>query len=202
MKIAKNSLLAGAASLLLFGTMAVAQSGRNSNMSSAVTTADRSFMDKAAQGGMAEVELGQLAEQNAQSQEVKDFGKRMVTDHTKANDQLEQVASKEAVKLPTTLDAKDQETKDHLSKLHGAAFDRAYMQDMVADHKKDVAEFKRESTSAHSPDLKDWVSGTLPTLESHLQEAEKIAPSVTGSAMSKNSGAMTNGSSNTMAKKQ
>ncbi|MGB8887650.1 MAG: DUF4142 domain-containing protein [Candidatus Korobacteraceae bacterium] len=201
MKITKNSLLAGAASLLLFGTMVLAQSGRNSNMSSAVTPADRSFMDKAAQGGMAEVELGQLAEQNGQSQQVKDFGKRMVTDHTKANDQLEQVASKEAVKLPTTLDAKDQETKEHLSKLKGAAFDKAYMRDMVADHEKDVAEFKREATAAHSPDLKDWVTTTLPTLESHLQEAEKVAPTVTGSAMSKNSGAMNNGSSNTMAQK-
>lgn len=201
MKIAMNSLLAGAAALLLFGTMAVAQSSKNSNMNGAVTSADRNFMDKAAQGGMAEVELGQLAEQNGQSQEVKDFGKRMVTDHTKANDQLKQVASKEAVKLPTTLDAKDQETKEHLEKLHGAAFDKAYMHDMVADHEKDVAEFKRESTAAHSPDLKDWTTSTLPVLESHLHEAEKIAPTVTGSAMSKNSGAMSNGSNSTMAQK-
>ena len=75
------------------------------------------------------------------------------------------------------------------------------MQDMVADHEKDVAEFKRETTAAHSPDLKDWASSTLPTLESHLQEAEKIAPSVTGSAMSKNSGAMNSGSNSTMAQK-
>jgi putative membrane protein len=200
MNILRNSLLASAASLLLFGSMAMAQSSMKSNMNPAVTPADRHFMDKAAQGGMAEVELGQLAEKNAASQEVKDFGKRMVTDHSKANDQLKQVASKEGVTLPTTLDAKDQATLDHLSKLQGAAFDRAYMRDMVADHKKDVAEFKQESTSAHSPDVKDWASSTLPTLESHLQEAEKVAPSVGATTMGKNSGAMNN-SSNTMAQK-
>ena len=176
----------------------MAQSGMKANMSSSVTTSDRHFMDKAAQGGMAEVELGQLAEKNAQSQQVKDFGKRMVDDHSKANDQLKQVASKEAVNLPTTLDAKDQATLDHLSKLHGAAFDKAYMHDMVMDHEKDVAEFKRESQDAHSPDLKSWASNTLPTLESHLQEAKKIAPTVNATTMGKNAGAMNN-STSTMA---
>ena len=97
---------------------------------------------------MAEVELGQLAEQNGQSQEVKDFGKRMVTDHSKANDELKQVAEKEDVTLPTTLDAKDQATKERLEKLHGAAFDKAYMHDMVMDHKADIAEFKHEEASS------------------------------------------------------
>ena len=144
-------------------------------------------MDKAAQGGMAEVELGQLAEQNASSQAVKDFGKRMVDDHSKANDQLKQLASQKGVGLPTGLDAKDQTTKDRLSKLQGDAFDKAYMQDMVMDHKKDVAEFKHESMSAQDPDLKSWAGETLPTLQSHLQEAEKIAPQTKSSTMGKNS---------------
>ncbi len=135
-------------------------------------------MDKAAQGGMAEVELGQLAEQNAQNPNVKAFAKRMVDDHSKANDQLKQLAAQEGVSLPTTLDAKDQATKDRLSKLQGAAFDKAYMHDMVMDHKKDVAEFKHESTAAKTPALRDWAQQTTPTLESHLQEAEKVAPQV------------------------
>jgi putative membrane protein len=163
-----------------------------------VPTADRTFMDKAAQGGMAEVELGQLAEQNGQSQEVKEFGKRMVTDHTKANDELKQLAQQKGVALPTTLDKKDEATKERLSKLQGATFDQAYMRDMVMDHKKDVAEFKRESTSAHDPDLKNWAGQTLPTLESHLQQAEKIAPTTKGGkTMSKSSGGMNNSSDTT-----
>ncbi len=143
-----------------------------------VPASDRSFMYKAAQGGMAEVELGQLAQQNAENANVKAFGQRMVTDHSKANDQLKQVAAQQGVSLPATLDAKDRATKARLEKLHGAAFDKAYMQDMVTDHKKDVAEFKHESTTAKTPALKDWVQQTEPTLESHLQEAEKVAPQV------------------------
>jgi putative membrane protein len=193
MNIAKKSLLGAAAMLLLTG-VSIGQSSNTqgdapSSMPSkngGVLTSDRKFMDKAAQGGMAEVELGQLAQQNGQSAEVKAFGKRMVDDHSKADDQLKQLAAQKGVSLPTSLDAKDQATKDRLSKLQGAAFDKAYMKDMVADHKQDVAEFKHESMAAHDPDLKNWAGQTLPTLQSHLQEAEKIAPSTMGgNAMSK-----------------
>jgi len=183
MKVFKTTLAMMAAPVLL-AALSIAQNHppNNANTKSiangGVTAADHSFMIKAAQGGMAEVELGQLAEQNGQSSEVKAFGKRMVDDHSKANDQLKQLASQEAVSLPTGLDAKDQATKARLEKLHGAAFDKAYMRDMVMDHKKDVAEFKHESDAAHSPALRDWAKQTTPTLESHLQEAEKVAPQV------------------------
>ena len=168
MKITGTKMLASAASVLLFGAMACAQSsGMSANSQSGtngmsaqsgmngIPAADKRFMDKAAQGGMAEVELGHLAEQNGSSQQVKDFGKRMVNDHSKANDQLKQLASKENVTLPTSLDAKDQATKDRLSKLQGAAFDKAYMKDMVMDHKKDVADFKHESMDAKNPQAEE-----------------------------------------------
>ena len=138
-----------------------------------VPTSDRKFMDKAAQGGMAEVELGQLAEQNAQNPDVKAFAQRMVTDHSKANDQLKQLAAQQGVSLPTSLDAKDQATKARLEKLHGDAFDKAYMHDMVMDHKKDVAEFKREASAAKTPALRDWARQTEPTLESHLRKPRR-----------------------------
>lgn len=177
----RNPVLAALASTLLFGTVAVAQSTSTSagepSMSKAggVQTADRKFMDAAAQGGMAEVELGQLAQQNGQSQEVKDFGKKMVEDHSKANDQLKQLASQKGVTLPSDMDAKDKATKAKLEKLQGAAFDRAYMNDMLTDHKKDVAEFKHESVAAKDPDLKNWAGQTLPTLQDHLKMAEQYA---------------------------
>lgn len=184
MSIVKTGLTALAGALLLAG-MSVAQSNppsSNDNMKApangGVPTSDRKFMDKAAQGGMAEVEMGQLAEQNADNANVKAFAKRMVDDHSKANDQLKQLAAQEGVSLPSTLTAQDQATKDRLAKLHGAAFDKAYMHDMVLDHKKDVAEFKHESTAAKTPALKEWVQQTTPTLESHLNEAEKVAPEV------------------------
>jgi putative membrane protein len=144
------------------------------------SSSDRTFMQKAAQGGMAEVELGQLAQENGQSQEVKDFGKRMVDDHSKAGDQLKQVASQEGVTLPNDLSAKDKATKQRLSQLHGEAFDKAYMNDMVSDHREDVAEFKHESSSGRDPQVKEWATQTLPTLEGHLKMAEQVDAKVGG----------------------
>jgi putative membrane protein len=149
-----------------------------------MSTSDKKFVRDAAQGGMAEVELGKLATEKASSDDVKKFGQRMVDDHTKANDQLKQVASREGVQLPEKLNAKDQMTKERLSKLSGAEFDRAYMSDMVKDHTKDVADFQRESNSGMDPAVKDFASKTLPTLQDHLREAKQIAPSTRASSKS------------------
>ncbi len=139
-----------------------------------LSMADKQFVKKAAQGGMAEVELGQLAKERGSSDAVKQFGQRMVDDHSKANDQLKQLASNKGVDLPSTLDAKDEATKMKLSKLSGEAFDRAYMKDMVTDHTKDVSEFRHESQSAKDPDVKNFASQTLPTLEEHLKSAKSV----------------------------
>jgi len=136
-------------------------------------SADQTFMIKAAQGGMAEVELGNLAKSNAQSDAVKQFGQRMVDDHTKANDELKSIAAQKNVTLPTSLDAKDQATKDKLSSLHGAAFDKAYMSDMVKDHRKDISEFQKEADNGKDPDVKAFAGKTLPILQEHLRLAEK-----------------------------
>ena len=162
---------------------AVAQSNtNNSNSTNAmgtakhVTASDRMFIRKAAEGGEAEVELGKLAQEKAASPEVKQFGERMVNDHSKANDQLKEVVQKEGVTLPTKLDAKDAATKARLEKLSGEAFDRAYMKDMVADHTKDVREFKNEAKNGKDPDVKNFAAQTAPTLEDHLKEAKNIAP--------------------------
>lgn len=137
-----------------------------------VPMADQHFMMKAAQGGMAEVQLGKLATQNASSQAVKDFGQKMVDDHSKANDELKGLAARKNVTLPTSLDPQDQATMDRLSKLNGPAFDRAYMRDMVVDHKKDIADFRKEANSGADSDVKTWASNTLPTLQQHLQMAQ------------------------------
>ena len=177
-------------SLLLFSfgaamtvTSAVAQQDKNPNntemsskASAGMSTTDTTFVKKAAEGGLAEVELGKLAQQKASNDQVKKFGERMVNDHTKANDQLKDVAQQKQIQLPDKLSAKDQATKDRLEKLSGEQFDRAYMTDMVKDHKKDVAEFARESQSSKDPAVKNFARQTLPTLRQHLKEAEKLAP--------------------------
>ena len=159
-------------------SVAAAQPGANGSMGSSLSPADRKFAREAAQGGMAEVELGKLAVQSASSDEVKRFGQRMIDDHTKANDKLKEVASKEGITLPTSLDAKDQAIKTRLSKLSGDQFDKAYMKDMVRDHKKDVAAFQNESSTGSDPAVKNFASETLPTVQDHLKEAETIEPKV------------------------
>jgi putative membrane protein len=142
--------------------------------SASVSDTDKSFMAKAAQGGMAEVALGQISATKAASNDVKDFASRMVNDHGKANDELKQLAASKGVTLPADLDAESKKTSDDLSKRTGKAFDKAYMSAMVKDHEKDVAEFQKESSSAQDPDLKNWVTKTLPTLQDHLKMAKQI----------------------------
>jgi len=145
---------------------------------STVSSSDRKFMEKAAQGGMAEVQMGKLATQKAESDQVKQFGQRMVDDHTKADQQLKQLASTKGVTLPADLDTSSQREYDRLSKLSGAQFDREYMDHMVSDHKKDISEFKFEAKKAKDADVKQFASSTLPTLEEHLnlaQAADKVA---------------------------
>jgi putative membrane protein len=143
------------------------------NTANRMGSPDNTWINKAAQGGMAEVELGQLAQSNASSDAVKQFGKRMVDDHTRANDELKRIAADKGITLPSGLDAKSQATKDRLSKLSGKEFDRAYMEDMVKDHRVDVAEFKKEAASGKDPEVKAFASKTLPTLEEHLKLAEQ-----------------------------
>ena len=154
--------------------------------------ADEEFAKKAAQGSMAEVKLGQLAEEKAQSEEVKKFGRRMVEDHTKATDNLKEAAMKENVQLPTDLDPKDEAEYERLSKLSGPQFDRAYSSMMVKDHEQDVVEFRHESTSGQKADIKHFAAETLPTLQSHLKEArqmEQAAVREGGASRSPNPGA-------------
>jgi putative membrane protein len=152
--------------------------------------ADETFVTKAAKGGMAEVEFGKLAAERASSPEVKQFGQKMVDDHSRANDELKSIASQKNIMIPAALDAKDKATYNRLSKLSGAAFDRAYMKDMVSDHKTDISEFQYESRSGADSDVRGFATKTLPTLQEHLKMAEDAngAVATTGSRMARPAG--------------
>ncbi len=139
---------------------------------------DSDFVMKAAQGGRAEVELGKLAQTHASSEKVKEFGQRMVTDHSKANDELSKIATSKGVMVPDGLSVKDQATMSRLSALNGKEFDTAYMQDMLKDHREDISEFNKEASSGHDPDVKAFAAKTLPTLREHLQLAEQTNASI------------------------
>ena len=156
-------------------------SSMKAGTTASIPAADKAFVEKAAVGGLAEVSMGKMAQEKGSSDQVKQFGARMVEDHSKANDDLKQVASSKGITLPTDLDAKHKAKIDKMQKLSGAQFDRAYMDDMVADHKEDVAEFKKQASSGKDSDVKAFAAKTLPTLEDHLKMAQSTDAAVKGS---------------------
>jgi putative membrane protein len=153
-------------------------SAQRSTTTGQLAGADQAFLKEAATGGLMEVELGRLAMEKASSPEVKQFGQRMVDDHGKANQELATIAQQKNVQVPTELTGKAKGDYDRLSKLSGEQFDRAYMQLMVRDHRKDVSDFRKQSTSAKDADVKSFASQTLPTLEDHLKMAEQTQSSL------------------------
>lgn len=172
-KKTSTNLVSLSAIVLMCGAQAFAQ-GTASASPQTASAADKKFVEKAMQGGMAEVELGKLATEKAASSDVKDFGQKMVDDHTKLNEQMKPIAEELGVTAPTELSAKEQALKTKLSGLSGAAFDRAYMDAMVADHKDDDKEFKGEETSAKDPKVRDAATQGEPVIAQHLQMAQDL----------------------------
>jgi putative membrane protein len=141
---------------------------------SAQTNPDLKFVREAAMGGMMEVTLGRMAQTQGSSQQVKDLGTMMVNDHSKANDELLALAKSKNITVPTTLDKNMQAQVDRLSRLSGKAFDNAYANLMVKDHRKDIAEFQKEARMGKDADIKSWAAGKIATLQSHLSHAEML----------------------------
>ena len=158
--VSQLSILALAVGALSLAGAARAQTTPTGGGSS-LSEKDKTFMKKAAKGGMMEVTMGKVAEQNGQSEDVKSFGKRMVTDHGKANDELKSIASKKGVQLPS---------KEHTGKWTS---DKDYMDMMVKDHEKDLAEFKEEANSGSDPDVKKFADDTAKVIQEHLDLAKE-----------------------------
>jgi len=140
----------------------------DNNTASALHGRDRDFVMDAARGGLAEVELGKLAVAKSMSPDVKQFGQRMIDDHSRANDKLREVAMSKGVTLPSDMDRKTRDQYHKLDQLSGERFDRAYVDMMVKDHQKDVSDFDHEAKRGNDPDVQRFASTTLPTLQEHL----------------------------------
>lgn len=136
-------------------------------------SSDAAFAKKADEADLAEVKMGELAQQKAANPAVKQFGERMVTDHSKANTELKQAAAKDNITLPMKMTAKDQETYDKLAKLSGPEFDRQYMKDQVSDHEMMISEFQKEANRGNKTNIESFASQTLPTLQEHLKLAKQ-----------------------------
>lgn len=159
-----------------FNTAANTSAG-NSNLApgeSPQATGDSAFLMEAARGGIAEVELGRLASTKAANAEVKQFAEMMVKDHSAANEELKALASKKGVTLPAEMGPTHRAKMEEIRSKVGAEFDRSYIEAMVEDHEKDVAEFERQSTTASDPDVKAFAAKTLPVLRKHLEAVRAI----------------------------
>ena len=149
----------------------------NGAFAQGLSTAEKTFVTKAAKGNFAEVELGKLASQKSHNADVKAFAEQMVTDHSKANDNLKPISDSNGVQWPTKLTGEPKALYDKLSSLSGAAFDKTYIHAMVEDHQKDAKEYEMESGKVKDSQLKSYVDQTLPVVQQHLSHIQSIQQS-------------------------
>jgi len=179
--MALNHLVAGAAAVALLASAALAQDAQQTQAQAEpmhLAQEDRDFATEAAQGGLIEVRLGELAQQQAKAPAVKAFGQRMVEDHGMANDKLKQIAEQKGIELPQELSEDAQQTYDELRQRTGTEFDEAYMDEMVSDHEDDISAFEDHVENAQDPDLRSFAEETLPTLRQHLDLAKQTQEQV------------------------
>lgn len=157
-----KAIVAGAV-FLMASSMAIADSP------------DSAFLKNAAEGGMSEVELGQLAQQKATDPAVKEFGAMMVKDHSAANEKLKALAASKNVSLPGSSSVMQKATKTKLDMLSGNTFDKSYVKGMIEDHKADIKEFQKEASQGKDADARAFAAATLPTLQAHLTKIQAIA---------------------------
>ena len=144
-------------------------------LSAAANDSDASFYKQAAEGGLAEVEMGKLAQAKSSTPSVKEFGAMMVKDHSAANEKLKGIAAHKNMKLPSSPSVGQLASKAKLEVLDGTSFDKSYIKGMVEDHQEDIKEFEEEANSGKDPDAKAFAAATLPTLKLHLKKIQEIA---------------------------
>jgi putative membrane protein len=144
-------------------------------VAAAADNPDSSFFNNAAEGGLFEVDAGNLAQQKGASQAVKDFGGMMVTDHSAANDKLKALAATKNISLPTSASVGQMATKAKLDVLSGDTFDKSYIKSQIKAHHATIALFKKEIASGQDADAKAFATATLPTLKAHLTKINAIA---------------------------
>ena len=152
-------------------TVAAAKAQVNPTLS----TSDATFMTTGARGGIAEVQMAQLALQKSRSPAVRRFAETMIAHHGKSNQEMMALAQQKQITPPSTMGAEHQATYDQLAGLRGRAFDRAYGQAMVADHQEDLQVYQTEAQDGTDPDVKAFAARNVPVLQQHLRMAQRLA---------------------------
>jgi putative membrane protein len=178
--------------LLLFAAMLITVScdddDDNNDPGNSLSESDKVFVTNAADGGMFEVKAGEMAVakgdstsmgfMNGDSLSVKSFGRMMITDHTKVNEELKDLATRKGASVPTTLSAPKQQKLDSLSAVSGEAFNQMYAKMMVSSHEETVKLFQSQAASGNDAEIKSWASDKIPALQHHLETAQMMADSV------------------------
>jgi putative membrane protein len=171
----RTLFVTGLAIVAFAGTVYAAAPG----VAPATSSSDAAFVQKAARAGLAEVAAGQLASSKGNAATVREFGAQMVTDHTRANDELQQIAGEKGIAVPSEPDAEHVTMKARLESLSGAEFDRTYVQESgIRDHKAAIELFTDQATNGSDPELKAFAQKTLPTIEHHYSKAQELAESL------------------------
>ncbi|WP_224995452.1 DUF4142 domain-containing protein [Cesiribacter sp. SM1] len=152
-------------------TVAIGEEGR-------IDDNTREFVNEAASSSMMEVELGKLAQEKANNQQVKDFGGMMVQDHSQANERLKSIAQNKNIQVPSTMMEKHQQQVDRLRNLSGQEFDQEYVNLMVEAHEEDISKFEDKQGDVQDQELRQWVDNTLPTLRTHKEQIDQIKNSM------------------------
>jgi putative membrane protein len=164
---------------ILAGSQAFAQDPQTqapgAGGAAAAGSPDAMFLHKAAEGGLLEIQLGQLAAQKSTNSGVQAFGQKMVQDHTALNDDMKPIAQSMGVTPPDHLDRRDQAKYDKLAALSGQEFDKAYIKSMVMDHRMDLHEFRHEESTTTNPQLKQAVAHGEQVITEHLHLATQLA---------------------------
>jgi putative membrane protein len=191
----KIKILAGCLSILLYTTACNSNNEKQAEVKQAaiepkkvveVTVMEaKEFVEKAAKGGMAEVEMGKLAVKNAKDKEVKNFAQMMVDDHTKANNELKKIATKQNITVPTSIGEENNMMLNDLKKKTGAEFDKAYIKHMVDGHKKMLDLFEKASTELKDAELKNYAATNVKTLQMHYDKATAIEAKLNATSSSK-----------------
>lgn len=137
---------------------------------------DQEFVLAAADGGMLEVKLGELATKNATMPKCKDYAKMMIKDHTEVNGELIALARKKQITIPEELSTAKQQVYDSLAATTGEQFDMLYMNMMIASHEETIGLFQAESSGGQDPDFKKWANSKIPALKHHLEMAKALFP--------------------------
>ena len=180
MKIVKKFGTLGMAALAIMAgaSTLMAADASTQELRGTLPESDYQFVKDTARGGTTEVQLGELAKEKALSPAIKSFGERMVADHGKINEELQQIVARKGATLPTSLTRKENRELEKLQKLSGKDFDKAYADLMVKDHKKDLKEFQDAIKDLKDPDLRAFAQKTLATLEQHYGMAKQMHETV------------------------